>query len=301
MRIACIVPPLHFPVNEYGHGYLPPLGLLSLAGPLIDQGHQVTLIDADAGHLQISEVIQRLHQFGAELALVGHSGSMVANPNSLNLCREIKRAIPGIKTVYGGVYPTYASEEILSQFPAVDFIVRGEGEITVTELVSALEGEGLRLDEVEGLSWRSGGQTVMNPPRAPIQDLDQFRVAWEIVDWNCYRNNHLPGHIALVQFSRGCPLSCTYCGQWKFWKKWRHRSIAKFVDELEFLETQCGVSMVWTADENWGEDPVLLHRLLTAIAERGLKLRIFCAMCAKDIVRDQEVLHLYKRAGIVVS
>ena len=59
MRIACIVPPLHFPVNEYGHGYLPPLGLLSLAGPLIDEGHDVTLIDADAGHLQISEVIER--------------------------------------------------------------------------------------------------------------------------------------------------------------------------------------------------------------------------------------------------
>src|SRR3954471_717911 len=85
MRIACIVPPLHFPVNEYGHGYLPPLGLLSLAGPLIEQGHQVTLIDADAGHLQISEVIQRVRDVGAEIALIGHSGSMVANPNSLNL------------------------------------------------------------------------------------------------------------------------------------------------------------------------------------------------------------------------
>jgi anaerobic magnesium-protoporphyrin IX monomethyl ester cyclase len=299
MRIACIVPPLHFPVNEYGHGYLPPLGLLSLAGPLIDQGHKVTLIDADAGHLQIPEVIQRLHHAGTEIALVGHSGSMVANPNSLNLCKEIKRALPEIKMVYGGVYPSYASEEILSQFPEVDFIVRGEGEITVTELVSALQCDGRPFHDIEGLSWRRGKQIVTNPPRAPIQDLDQFRVAWELLDWNVYRNNHLPGRIALVQFSRGCPLSCTYCGQWKFWKKWRHRSIAKFVDELEFLETRCDVSMVWTADENWGEDPVLLHRLLSAIAERGLKLRIFCAMCAKDVVRDKEVLHLYKQAGIV--
>jgi len=299
MRIACIVPPLHFPVNEYGHGYLPPLGLLSLAGPLIDQGHEVTLIDADAGHLRISEVIQQLRQVGAEIALVGHSGSMVANPNSLNLCKEVKKAIPGIRTVYGGVYPTYASEEILNQFPEVDFIVRGEGEITVTELVSALQGEGRCFREIEGLSWRSDQQIVTNPPRAPIQDLDQFRVAWELLDWGLYRNNHLPGRIALVQFSRGCPLSCTYCGQWKFWRKWRHRSIAKFVDELEFLETQCEVSMVWTADENWGDDPVLLESLLSAIAERGLKLRIFCAMCAKDVVRDKEILPLYKRAGIL--
>lgn len=298
MTIACVVPPLHFPVNEYGHGYLPPLGLLSLAGPLIDQGHQVCLIDADAGHLRIPEVIQRLIKAGVEVALIGHSGSMVANPNSLNLCREIKKAIPGIRTVYGGVYPSYASEEILSQFPEVDFIVRGEGEATVVELVSALEGRGCSLNEVGGLSWRRGDEIVHNAARAPLQDLDRFRVAWELLDWDNYRNNHLPGRIALVQFSRGCPLSCTYCGQWKFWKKWRHRSIERFVDELEFLEKRCEVSMVWTADENWGEDPALLHRLLAAIAERGLRIRIFCAMCAKDVVRDREVLHLYKKAGI---
>jgi anaerobic magnesium-protoporphyrin IX monomethyl ester cyclase len=298
MRIACVVPPLHFPVNEFGHGYLPPLGLLSLAGPLLDQGHQVSLIDADAGHLRIPEVVQRLVQAGTEIVLIGHSGSMVANPNSLNLCREIKKAIPGIRTVYGGVYPSYASEEILSQFPEVDFIVRGEGEVTITELVSALAVHGMDLHAIHGLSWRQGSAIIVNPLRAPIQDLDPFRVAWELLDWNNYRNNHLPGRIALVQFSRGCPLSCTYCGQWKFWKKWRHRSIEKFVDDLEFLEKQCDVSMAWTADENWGEDPALLHRLLTAIAARGLKLRLFCAMCAKDVVRDREVLHLYKNAGI---
>jgi anaerobic magnesium-protoporphyrin IX monomethyl ester cyclase len=154
------------------------------------------------------------------------------------------------------------------------------------------------LHAIHGLSWRQGSAIIVNPQRAPIQDLDQFRVAWELLDWNNYRNNHLPGRIALVQFSRGCPLSCTYCGQWKFWKKWRHRSIERFVDDLEFLEKQCDVSMAWTADENWGEDPALLHRLLTAIAARGLKLRLFCAMCAKDVVRDREVLHLYKNAGI---
>jgi len=299
MRIACIVPPLHFSVNEYGHGYLPPLGLLSLAGPLIDCGHEVMLIDADAGHLKIPQIIQRLREARVEVALIGHSGSMVANPNSLNLCREIKRATPEIKTVYGGVYPSYASEEILSQFPEVDFIVRGEGEITVTQLTSVLQSDGRSYHEIEGLSWRNDEQIVKNPARAPIQDLDHFRVAWELLDWSNYRNQHLPGHIALVQFSRGCPLTCTYCGQWKFWKKWRHRSIAKFVDELEFLEKQCSVGMVWTADENWGDDPALLHQLLAAIAERGLKLRIFCAMCAKDVVRDREILPLYKRAGIV--
>ena len=298
MRIACLVPPLHFPVNEHGHGYLPPLGLLSLAGPLLDQGHEVILIDADAGHLLLREIVQRLQEAGTEVALVGHSGSMVANPSSLALCREIKLSLPQVTTVYGGVYPSYAAEELLKQFPVVDFVVRGEGEVTVTELVSALGCGGGDKAKIAGLSWRCGGQIVSNPARPPLRDLDQFRVAWELLQWDLYRNNHFPGRIALVQFSRGCPLSCTYCGQWKYWRKWRHRSIDRFVDELEFLETRCGVSMVWTADENWGDDADLLCRLLTAIAARGLRMRIFCAMCAKDVVRDKAILELYKRAGI---
>lgn len=75
-------------------------------------------------------------------------------------------------------------------------------------------------------------------------------MACEFRDWNLYRNSHFAGRIALTQFWRGCPLSCTWCGQWKLWEKWRHRGIAPLAEELEFLEKKCGVSMVWTVDEN---------------------------------------------------
>lgn len=224
---------------------------------------------------------------------------MVANPYSLGLCRAIKDALPDIRTVYGGVYPSYASVEILTHFPEVDFVIRGEGESATVELVAAIERGDRSVEGIGGLSWRNGIGITVNPARQPIEDLDRFRVAWEIVNWELYPNKHVPGRLALVQFSRGCPLSCTYCGQWKFWKRWRHRSIQAFVDELEYLEKKCGVSMVWTADENWGDDPVLLESLLTALAERKLSLRIFGAMCAKDIVRDKGIMPLYKRAGIV--
>ncbi len=106
MKVVCVVPPVHFLVNEIGHGYLPPLGLLTVAGSLVDAGFTVELLDADAGHISCQDVVERLRDLGADIVLVGHSGSMPANPVALALLAAIKAALPRVVTVYGGVYPT---------------------------------------------------------------------------------------------------------------------------------------------------------------------------------------------------
>lgn len=299
MKIVCVVPPLNFPVNEIGHGYQPPLGLLTVAGPLVDAGFSVELLDADAGHLSHHDIIDRLRHLGAQAVLIGHSGSIVANPTALNLMADIKAAFPNVVTVYGGVYPTYAYREIMRLEPAVDFIVCGEGEVTTLALLTALQDGKRDLSAVEGLAWRSEGEIVINQPRRPIQELDQFRVAWELADWSLYQNHHLPGRSAIVQFSRGCPHTCTYCGQWMFWKHWRHRSVERFADELQYLHERYDVGTVWIADENWGHDRELLGALLEAIVARKISTNIFCAMCAEDIVRDVGRLELYRQAGVI--
>ncbi len=299
MRIACVVPPLHLPVNEIGHGYHPPLGLLTVAGPLVDAGFAVKLLDADAAHFSTEQTLDWLRDYGAEAVLVGHSGSMAANPSALRLIRSIKRALPSLVTVYGGVYPTYAAQELMCSEPAVDFIVRGEGEVTTLELVSALRSRRKDFAGIDGLVWRSADEVILNRSREPITALDEYRVAWELADWSLYENHHLPGRTAIMQFSRGCPNSCTYCGQHSFWKKWRHRSITRFVDELQLLRESYGVRTVWIADENWACDPELFRSLLESVAERNTGVCFFSAMCASDVVRDAEWLELYRRAGII--
>lgn len=299
MKVVCVVPPLHFPVNEIGHGYQPPLGLLTVAGPLVDAGFPVELLDADAGHLSHRDIINHLRVVGAQVALVGHSGSMVANPAAMSLMAAIKAALPEVVTVYGGVYPTYACREIMRLEPAVDFIVCGEGEETTLALLTAIQNGDRDLIPVAGLAWRSSGEVVINRPRQPIWDLDRYRVAWELANWSLYKNHHLAGRSAIVQFSRGCPHSCTYCGQWMFWKRWRHRAIERFVDELQYLREKCDVRTVWIADENWGCDRELIRDLLEAIVARKIGINIFCAMRAEDIVRDADRIALYRQAGII--
>jgi anaerobic magnesium-protoporphyrin IX monomethyl ester cyclase len=314
-RVSLVVPPVHAVVNELGHGYLPPLGLLSIGGPLVDAGFDVELVDADAGHLTMNEVVSHLKYRAPDAVLIGHSGSVAANPIALELMRAVKSALPHTATVYGGVYASFAAEAIMQEESAVDFVVRGEGEVTVVELLDVLRcgDNGLagarfvnpvaetarELGGIPGLVWRDRDRVVTNPWRPPLTGLDHFRVAWELCEWPLYESPQRGGRAAVVQFSRGCPNRCTYCGQWRFWRRWRHRSVGRFVDELQLLHDRHGVRTVFVADENWACDAERFRALLVAIAERRLDLDIYCAMCAADVVRDAGHLDLYRRAGII--
>src|SRR5262249_42288750 len=149
------------------------------------------------------------------------AGSTPAHPACVSLLRTLKASFPDVLTVYGGVYPTYHAGKILAREPAVDVVVRGEGEATAVELAAALDA-GRPPSDRAGLACRDGGRVVLTPDRPPLVDLDAYRVGWELIeDWDRYGCFGL-GRAAIVQFSRGCPHRCTYCGQHGFWVRWRH-------------------------------------------------------------------------------
>ncbi len=294
MRVALINAPLESAVCDFGVGHQMPLGLLMVGGAVRGRC-TVVLIDAARDHLSVEEVARRVADWGAEVAMIAHVGSTQAHPCCLSTMAALKAISPGIVTIYGGVYPTYHARDILAAHPDVDVVVRGEGEATVRELIDALvDGD---LSDVAGIAWRKGGEVVVNPPRSPITDLDSYPIAWDLVeDWDKYRAFGL-GRSAVVQFSRGCPHTCTYCGQWMFWKKWRHRDVMKFVDELEWLRRERDVRFVWIADENPTTLKDVWAAVLAEIARRDLGLGMCASIRAQDIARDADLLPLYRAAG----
>jgi anaerobic magnesium-protoporphyrin IX monomethyl ester cyclase len=106
------------------------------------------------------------------------------------------------------------------------------------------------------------------------------------------------GRAAGVQFSRGCPLRCTYCGQWGFWRRYRHRSPADFIAQLRVLAERYGVKAVWLADENFAADRAATVEVLRGLVAADLGLSLNVNMTAADVVRDAELLPLYKAAGV---
>jgi anaerobic magnesium-protoporphyrin IX monomethyl ester cyclase len=295
-RILLINPARHFIANQHGVGYLTPLGLVCIGGPLIDAGYTVKLIDHDAYGWSFKKLIEEVGKFRADYVLLGHSGSTAAHKTALKTIHEIRRSFPHIKIIYGGVYPSYADQSILREYSDIDFIVRGEGEQTIVDLINAIENND-NLATVDGITWRKGNQVIANRSRAPIQNLDAYRPGWELVDWPLYRLFGFK-RAAGLQFSRGCPLTCSYCGQWLFWKKWRHRSPENIVEQLRILKDRYGVDYVWFADENFSADKESVRRLLELIVEADLNLSLNINMTAADVVRDADMIHLYKAAGI---
>jgi anaerobic magnesium-protoporphyrin IX monomethyl ester cyclase len=160
-----------------------------------------------------------------------------------------RRAWPSAVTVYGGVYPTYHARDILTEVDTVDIIVRGEGEAVALDLAGCLS-RGEALPQVQGITFRAPDGTLRDNPGAPlIRGLDDWRVGWElIVDWDLYQCFGL-GRAAIVQFSRGCPHQCSYCGQYQFWSKWRWRSPKVVAAEIGWLHRTYGIGFVDLADE----------------------------------------------------
>jgi anaerobic magnesium-protoporphyrin IX monomethyl ester cyclase len=296
MRILLINPPYHAVSCTYGLGVQTPLGLLSLGGSLLDAGHAVRLLDGEIHNLTNAQIVEEIRRFAPDVVMTGHGGSTPAHPTVVGMARAIKAALPHIQMVYGGVYPTYHGAEILAAENAIDVIVRGEGERTAVALIAALE-KGESLQNVPGLFLREHGKVIATAAPMMIECLDDYRVGWELIeDWDIYQCWGR-GRAAIIQFSRGCPHQCTYCGQRGYWTRWRHRTPEKVAAEIAWLHRVHGVNFVDLADENPTTSPRLWRRFLEAMIAENVPVKLFASLRTTDIVRDAELLPRYKAAG----
>jgi len=296
-RIVLVNPPHTAIGSRIPQEHLPPLGLLSLGGPLIDAGFDVHLLDADYAPLAQEEIVSRTLELAPWLVMLGHSGSSTCHPTIIALAAAIKASNPAITIVYGGVHPTYHWEEIMHAHPQIDYIVRGEGERTATLLAQAL-ADGDTVERIAGIALRKDGMPFATPNAEMIRDLDAYRVGWELIDHAKY--SYWGGKRAVVvQFSRGCPHLCNYCGQRGFWTRWRHRNPVTFAREMARLHREHGVEVINFADELPTGSRKEWKAFLEALIAENVNLLLVGSTRASDIVRDADILHLYRKAGVI--
>ncbi|MBX7226917.1 MAG: magnesium-protoporphyrin IX monomethyl ester anaerobic oxidative cyclase [Chitinophagales bacterium] len=295
MNILLINPP-HLAIgSRMPDEHLPPLGLLSIGGPLLDAHHQVQLLDADFKPLTFKEIVSKVGFFQPDCVMLGHSGSTSAQPIIEKITKLLKETFPKIVIIIGGVFPTYHWEGILEDAPQIDYIVCGEGEKVVLNLINALEND-LSLENIRGIAYRKDGIAIKNTPEQNIINLDEYRIGWELMGE--YHYTYWGKKKAVViQFSRGCPYPCSYCGQSLFWVKWRHRNPQKLADEMEMLHKNYGIEVFNFADENPSTNKKAWREFLEALIAKKLKLILVGSIRADNIVRDASFLHLYKQAG----
>lgn len=187
---------------------MPNGALTSLAGN-VDAHHRVAVADLILVQKQVRETVER---FVRELdpQIVGLSVMTFQRKTALKIIRVVRSLRPQVRIVVGGYDPSLAPEAYMHPDSGVDFIVRGEGEITFRELVRALE-TGEDYAKITGLSYRNGDEWRQNPARE-VHSLDGDEIRLPNRDSRVLHGYTMLGRqVDVIETSRGCTFDCSFC------------------------------------------------------------------------------------------
>ncbi len=296
-RVALITPPYHSGVVESAGTWLN-VGFVYMAGALRAAGYEVDYYDAMSLWHTWPDIKKRIESFKPDVvATTAYTASIV---EALKLCNLAKEINPAVVTVLGNVHGTFCYDEILPQeHDALDYIVRGEGEVTLVALLDCLNAEADPA-AVNGLAfWRNAG--VVLTPNAPyIHDLDNLPAAWDLVEWPIYTYRAKKNaRLAIISTSRGCKSQCSFCSQQLFWaQSWRARSAENVVNEIEMLGKTYGVQVAMLSDELPTFDRERWEGILDLMIERQVPVKLLMETRVDDILRDADIMWKYKKAGV---
>jgi radical SAM superfamily enzyme YgiQ (UPF0313 family) len=275
-----------------------PLGLLYLSSYLRQYNHStVNVVDGSVEGKKA--VIKRIKDFKPDL--VGISCLTISRHESFRMAAIAKKVNSNCKIVLGGIHPTIMWQQIMEHYPQIDYIVRGEGEITLSELV-----RGKKISKINGLVWRRKNKKVVyNPDRELITDLDKLPFpAWDMLNLRNYPpvNRSIANRIDLskeirysIIFSRGCMGRCTFCSSWRIWRGYRYRSADNVMKEIELLVHRYNAKHIAFEDDTLTGNKAEIIKFCKGIIKRKIKVAIHC-MTRVDCI-DARLLKWMKKAG----
>jgi len=270
----------------------PPLGLLYIAAVLREAGFQPTIIDLSVtncpGGIDFSPY-----------QAVGISSDTPRFKLAMQLARQAYMA--GKMVFMGGLHPTFEDSEALAS-GFVHYVVRGEGELTVLELLREFREKGLHLspERIRGLSWRDGkGRVVRNSNRPFIDDLDGLPFpARDLISLDAYPKRMGRRKVTSIISSRGCPNQCSFCScNVMAGIRWRSRSIESILEEIRLLERDYGIRAVGFADDNFTLDVSRVWAFTEELLKKGMDIHWFCSATPEKLAQNEELVKQMARAG----
>jgi anaerobic magnesium-protoporphyrin IX monomethyl ester cyclase len=301
MRIVFVHPNYHSGGAEIA-GNWPPAWVAYLAGSLKAKGFDdIHFIDAMTMHVTPEDLRARLVDLQPDIiGVTSITPSIYAAEEVLKLAAE---AVPNAVRVLGGVHATFMFRQVLSEAPWVDVIVRGEGEEIMVALAEAVRDHRWPADRkrIKGLAFRDGDAIVATEAASTVKDLGSIRPDWTLIDWPHYIYTPLGVRVAIPNMARGCPFTCSFCSQWKFWRDYRVRDPKAVADEIEDLVTNHQVGFFILADEEPTINRKKFVEFCQELIDRGLNERVKWGINTRvtDIWRDRDLLKFYRKAGLV--
>jgi anaerobic magnesium-protoporphyrin IX monomethyl ester cyclase len=322
MRVCLINPPRIHPKLWGKPSAFQPMDIAYIAA-VLEKQHKVSIIDVPgegwknlqeiAGMryrqgLSNEQIASRVKEWSPDVVglAIPFSGWWTA---AYEVVCAIKNVNKDIVVVLTGLHPSTRPNECLAN-PGVDFVVIGEPEETMLELVGALEKNKAGVAEVAGIGFVQNGKTVITPPRPLVEDLDSLPLpARHLLPMDKYfeavKENPLRGEIrkpwAMLITSRGCPNNCIFCSiHCVMGRKWRSRSPQNVIDEIESLVGTYKVKQIDFCDENLALNKKRLETICDLIVQKNLRFEWYTPNGVRADTVDENLLTKMKKSGCKV-
>ncbi len=282
--------------NLYPLAFEPPLGIASITAYLKSKGFNASLLDMQALLMDERELTDRL--LATRPDVVGITAMTTTFPAALRAAKITKNVLPGVKVVLGGVHPTIEPGTTLES-RYVDFVVRGEGEVVMEQLMTELE-KGGDTGQIEGLCYKQNGDIFIKNKSPPV-DINLLPMpdygSFPVVEYIKHNQSLRDIRCISVLATRGCPYPCSFCAvKQTMGVRWRAKSPEKVVDELEYLKNVYDLEGFWFKDSILNMNRKWTLQLCEEIIKRKLDI-VWQCNTRVDLIREDE-LKLMVKAGL---
>lgn len=272
------------------------------------------VIDARAFDLNYEDVKAKVREIKPDVVVLGeilHStGGLAVIWHFNETAKLVKEVNPKIAVVVGGLWYSALYKETLEENPAIDYVLIGEGELTMEELLKNMELKDADFAKVAGLASRKDGRVVAGPHRELIRDIDVLPLpAYDLFPMEKYVGHTYWENFCELFTSRGCPGGCSFCYEWsqydprfpKDFVSWRSHSAGRIVDELEALTRRFKVKTVVFQDDAFNVNPKMVEDVCKGILEKNIKINWVILGRADDWARQENLIPLMKKAGMFMG
>lgn len=292
-------------------GIEPPFLVAVMAAYLRNKGFNPAIIDANAENISPDEVAERVSELSPLLSAVIVYGSQpsASTQNMTNaglICATLKEKTSALVAM-GGLHPSALPKQTLTE-ESIDFVIQGEGFITLELLLEHLQKESGSLSDIPGLWYRTDSGLEHTPQPSLIADLDSYlpTAAWDLLpmeryrahNWHCFDDIDHRTPYGAIYTSLGCPYNCVFCCiNAPFGKPGiRYRSPQRVVEEIDLLVKDYGIKNLKIVDELFVLHEPHYMGIVDLLIQRGHNLNIW-AYARVDTVKPENLSRM-KQAGI---
>ncbi|NEX13785.1 MAG: magnesium-protoporphyrin IX monomethyl ester anaerobic oxidative cyclase [Prosthecochloris sp.] len=300
MKILMVQPNYHSGGAEIA-GNWTPSWVAYIGGALKKAGYsQIRFVDAMADDLPDETLEAIIRENKPDVVMATNITPSIFKAQ--DIMKIAKKVDPKIRTIMGGIHSTFMYPQVLSEAPETDYVIRGEGEEIAVNLIKSIDAGTDKQDRenITGIAYiNDEGEVHATTAHPVIEDLDDLTPDWSLYDWDKYIYTPLNCRLAVPNFARGCPFTCTFCSQWQFWRRYRARSPKHFVDEIEILVKKYNVGFFILADEEPTINKQKFVSLCQELIDRKLDVTWGINTRVTDIMRDADLLPFFRKAGLV--